>query len=92
VASAGCRGTDLGACRRKTRSAVFLRTHTGIGVRYSAAMTTFKPYNPDQPFLLPPVLQDWLPEDHPAAFIRVPVPRPAESGAVFHFFPCTRRL
>ena len=55
-------------------------------------MTTFKPYNPDQPFLLPPVLQDWLPEDHPAAFIRVPVPRPAESGAVFHFFPCTRRL
>jgi len=32
-------------------------------------MKTFKPYNPDQPFLLPPVLQDWLPEDHPAAFI-----------------------
>ena len=32
-------------------------------------MKTFKPYNPDQPFLLPPVLQDWLPEDHLAAFI-----------------------
>ena len=32
-------------------------------------MKTFKPYNPDQPFLLPPVLQDWLPEGHPAAFI-----------------------
>jgi transposase len=32
-------------------------------------MKTFKPYSPDQPFLLPPVLQDWLPEDHPAAFI-----------------------
>jgi transposase len=32
-------------------------------------MKTFKPYHPDQPFLLPPVLQDWLPEDHPAAFI-----------------------
>jgi transposase len=32
-------------------------------------MKTFKPYNPDQPFLLPPVLQDWLPADHPAAFI-----------------------
>jgi transposase len=32
-------------------------------------MKTFKPYNPDQPFLLPPVLQDWLPEAHPAAFI-----------------------
>ena len=32
-------------------------------------MKTFKPYHPDQPFLLPPVLQDWLPEDHPAAFV-----------------------
>jgi len=32
-------------------------------------MKTFKPYNPDQPFLLPPALRDWLPEDHPAAFI-----------------------
>jgi transposase len=32
-------------------------------------MKTFKPYHPDQPFLLPPVLQEWLPEDHPAAFI-----------------------
>ena len=32
-------------------------------------MKTFKPYTPDQPFLLPPVLQDWLPEDHPAAFL-----------------------
>jgi transposase len=32
-------------------------------------MKTFKPYSPDQPFLLPPVLQDWLPEDHLAAFL-----------------------
>jgi len=32
-------------------------------------MKTFKPYTPDQPFLLPPVLQDWLPEDHLAAFL-----------------------
>jgi transposase len=32
-------------------------------------MKTFKPYNPDQPFLLPPALRDWLPEDHPAAFL-----------------------
>ena len=32
-------------------------------------MKTFKPYTPNQPFLLPPVLQDWLPEGHPAAFI-----------------------
>ena len=32
-------------------------------------MKTFKPYNPDQPFLLPPALRDWLPESHPAVFI-----------------------
>ncbi len=32
-------------------------------------MKTFRPYNPDQPFLLPPVLQDWLPEDHLATFL-----------------------
>jgi transposase len=39
-------------------------------------MKTFKPYNPDQLFLLPPVLQDWLPEDHPAAFLREVVDGP----------------
>jgi len=59
----------LGACRRKTRSTSLLRAHTGARLRYSGPMKTFKPYNPDQPFLLPPVLQDWLPEDHSAAFI-----------------------
>jgi transposase len=32
-------------------------------------MKNFKPYNPDQPFLLPPALRDWLPEDHLALFI-----------------------
>lgn len=32
-------------------------------------MKTFKPYTPDQPFLLPPVLQEWLPEGHLAAFL-----------------------
>jgi transposase len=32
-------------------------------------MKTFKPYTPDQLFLLPPALRDWLPEDHPAAFL-----------------------
>lgn len=29
----------------------------------------FKPYRPDQTFLLPPSLRDWLPEDHLAYFI-----------------------
>jgi len=38
-------------------------------MRYSARMKTFKPYTPDQLLLLPPALQDWLPEDHLAYFI-----------------------
>jgi hypothetical protein len=32
-------------------------------------MKNFKPYNFDQPFLLPPSFRDWLPEDHLALFI-----------------------
>ena len=32
-------------------------------------MKTFKPYNPDQLYLLPPALRDWLPEGHLALFI-----------------------
>ena len=32
-------------------------------------MKTFKPYTPDQLLLLPPALQDWLPEDHLARFL-----------------------
>lgn len=30
---------------------------------------TFLPYQPNQPFLLPPDLRDWLPEDHLALFV-----------------------
>lgn len=30
---------------------------------------TYRPYNPDQPFLLPPSLREWLPEDHLALFL-----------------------
>ncbi len=29
----------------------------------------FRPYEPDQGFLLPPSLRDWLPEGHLAFFI-----------------------
>ena len=32
-------------------------------------MKTFKPYTPDQLLLLPPALQDWLPEGHLARFL-----------------------
>lgn len=31
--------------------------------------TSYRPYQPDQPFLLPPSLREWLPEDHLAYFI-----------------------
>ncbi|MGH8322893.1 MAG: IS1182 family transposase [Steroidobacteraceae bacterium] len=30
---------------------------------------TYRPYEPDQSFLLPPSLQEWLPEDHLALFV-----------------------
>ena len=32
-------------------------------------MKTFKPYHPEQLFLLPPALRDWLPEGHLALFL-----------------------
>ena len=35
----------------------------------------FRPYDPDQALLLPPNMNDWLPEGHPASFIREVVGR-----------------
>ena len=32
-------------------------------------MKTFRPYEPDQMLLLPPALQDWVPDDHLARFV-----------------------
>lgn len=32
-------------------------------------MKTFKPYNPDQLYLVPPALRDWFPVGHLALFI-----------------------
>jgi len=32
-------------------------------------MKAFKAYNPDQPFLIPPVFQEWLPKDHLVTFL-----------------------
>ncbi len=31
--------------------------------------TQYRPYEPEQAFLLPPSLRDWLPQDHLAYFI-----------------------
>jgi len=46
-----------------------MRTGHAGRPRYTERMKTFKPYNPDQLFLLPPALRDWLPEGHLALFI-----------------------
>jgi len=46
-----------------------MRTRRAGRPRYTGRMKTFKPYNPDQLFLLPPALRDWLPEGHLALFI-----------------------
>ncbi len=35
----------------------------------NAGMKTFRPYEPDQMLLMPPSLQDWVPEDHLARFV-----------------------
>jgi len=32
-------------------------------------MKTFRPYDPDQRLLLPPSLEDWVPENHVARFV-----------------------
>ena len=42
----------------------------GTPARASAGEAkTFRPYDQSQTFLLPPSLDDWLPEDHPARFV-----------------------
>jgi hypothetical protein len=38
-------------------------------------MTTYVPFDRDQPFLLPPDLKEWLPEDDIAHFIVAAVDR-----------------
>ena len=51
-------------------------------VRYSAGMKTFKPYTPDQLLLLPPALQDWLPEGHVALFLSDVVDHALDLGPI----------
>ena len=46
-------------------------------------MTTYVPFDRDQPFLLPPDLKDWLPEDGLAHFIVAAVER-VRLGGVSH--------
>jgi transposase len=46
-------------------------------------MKTFKPYDPDQLFLLPPALRDWLPEGHLALFISDVVDHALDLSPIF---------
>ncbi len=46
-------------------------------------MKTFKPYDPDQLFLLPPALRDWLPEGHLALFISDVVDHALDLAPIF---------
>lgn len=45
-------------------------------------MKTFKPYTPDQLLLLPPALQDWLPEGHLALFLSDVVDHALDLGPI----------
>jgi transposase len=60
----------------------------------------FRPYEPDQLLLLPPDMNDWLPEGHPASFIREVV-RKLDLSAIYDAYapgakggkpPCDPRM
>lgn len=50
-----------------TGSTYFVRVHEEV--RTLMNEKTYRPYQPDQSFLLPPSLQDWLPAGHLAYFV-----------------------
>jgi transposase len=60
----------------------------------------FRPYEPDQSLLLPPDMNDWLPEGHPVSFIREVV-RKLDLAAIYDAYadgakggkpPCNPRM
>ena len=44
---------------------------------------TFRAYDPAQPFLLPPSIDDWLPEDHPSRFVAEAVDDLLDLGPIY---------
>jgi transposase len=46
---------------------------------------TYRPYDPDQAFLLPPSLREWLPEDHLALFV-VDVVKQLDLSAIYKHY------
>ena len=62
----GHHGTRCGSSRLSSR----LRSWTqGCPWRMIFGMRTFKPYDLDQPYLLPPDLRSWLSEGHLSLFL-----------------------
>lgn len=51
---------------------------------------TFRPYEPDQQFLLPPSLREWLPEDHLALWL-LDVVRQLDLGPIFEHYEAELR-
>lgn len=47
----------------------FQRQREGTTTDRIEGMKTFKPYNPEQKFLLAPDMREWLPEGHLALFV-----------------------
>jgi hypothetical protein len=48
---------------------------------------TYRPYQPEQDFLLPPSLRDWLPENHLAYFVSDLVEQLDLSAIYWRSFP-----
>jgi transposase len=65
---------------------LFAADDTDSGGRASAPAgraRTFRPYDPAQQFLLPPSIDDWLPEDHPARFVAEAVDELLDLGPIY---------
>jgi hypothetical protein len=57
-------------CRRSISDQSKTYTWVGAGISYDCSVSKrFRVCSLDQQFLLPPSLQDWLPEDHLARFV-----------------------
>lgn len=55
----------------------------GAAAPKPAAAKTFRSYDPDQVFLMPPSLDDWLPEGHPARFVSELVDEMLDLGPIY---------
>ena len=51
------------------RNLAACRIHLRVCIWQNRGMTSYVPFDRSQPFLLPPDLKDWLPEDDVAHFV-----------------------